>query len=71
MKVISNHVMFAFYVFVAFVAFTHDESKELEGNYTPVSNNNIEQIRTVDVNSRSELTTESNTEWGSIADPSY
>ena len=52
--------MFAFYVFVAFVAFTHDESKELEGNYTPVSNNNIEVIRT-----------ESNTEWGSIADPSY
>ena len=60
MKVISNTYMFAFYVFVAIVAFTHDESKELEGNYTPVSNNNIEQIRT-----------ESNTEWGSISDPSY
>ena len=60
MKVISNTYMFAFYVFVAFVAFTHDESKELEGNYTPVSNNNIEQIRT-----------ESNTEWGSISDPRY
>ena len=60
MIVISNTYMFAFYVFVAFVAFTHDESKELEGNYTPVSNNNIEQIRT-----------ESNTEWGSISDPSY
>ena len=60
MKVISNTYMFAFYVFVAIVAFTHDESKELEGNYTPVSNNNIEVIRT-----------ESNNEWGSIADPSY
>ena len=60
MKVISNTVMFAFYVFVAFVAFTHDESKELEGNYTSVTNNNIEVIRT-----------ESNTEWGSISDPSY
>ena len=60
MKVISNTYMFAFYVFVAFVAFTHDESKELEGNYTPVSNNNIE-----------ELWIESNTEWGDISNPSY
>ena len=60
MKIISNTYMFAFYVFVAFVAFTHDESKELEGNYTPLANNEIE-----------ELWTESNTEWGDIADPSY
>ena len=52
--------MFAFYVFVAFVAFTHDESKELEGNYTPVANNNIEEIRA-----------ESNTEWGDISNPKY
>ena len=60
MKVISNTYMFAFYVFVAFVAFTHDESKELEGNYTPVANNNIEEIRA-----------ESNTEWGDISNPRY
>ena len=60
MKIISNTYMFAFYVFVAFVAFTHDESKELEGNYTPVSNNNIEEIRI-----------ESNTEWGDISNPKY
>ena len=60
MKVISNTYMFAFYVFVAFVAFTHDESKELEGNYTPVANNEIE-----------ELWVESNNEWGDISDPSY
>ena len=52
--------MFAFYVFVAFVAFTHDESKELEGNYTPVANNETMQIRT-----------ESNTEWGDISNPKY
>ena len=52
--------MFAFYVFVAFVAFTHDNSKELESNYTPVTNNNIEEIRT-----------ESNTEWGDISNPKY
>ena len=52
--------MFAFYVFVAFVAFTHTDSKQLEEDYTPVSNNNIEQIRTVTHN-----------EWGSISDPSY
>ena len=60
MKIISNTYMFAFYVFVAFVAFTHDNSKELESNYTPVTNNNIEEIRT-----------ESNTEWGDISNPSY
>ena len=60
MKVISNTYMFAFYVFVAFVAFTHTDSKQLEEDYTPVSNNNIEDIRT-----------ESNTEWGDIADPKY
>ena len=60
MKVISNTYMFAFYVFVAFVAFTHDESKELEGNYTPVANNETMQIRT-----------ESNTEWGDISNPKY
>ena len=60
MNVISNTVMFAFYVFVAFVAFTHDESKELEGNYTPVTNNHIE-----------ELWIESNTEWGDISNPKY
>ena len=60
MKVISNTYMFAFYVFVAFVAFTHTDSKQLEEDYTPVSNNNIEDIRT-----------ESNTEWGDISNPSY
>ena len=60
MKVISNTYMFAFYVFVAFVAFTHTDSKQLEEDYIPVANNNIEEIRT-----------ESNTEWGSISDPSY
>jgi len=60
MKVISNTYMFAFYVFVAFVAFTHDESKELEGNYTPLANNEIE-----------ELWIESNTEWGDISNPKY
>ena len=60
MKIISNTYMFAFYVFVAFVAFTHDESKELEGNYTPLANNEIE-----------ELWTESNTEWGDISNPRY
>ena len=60
MKVISNTYMFAFYVFVAFVAFTHTDSKQLEEDYTPVSNNNIEVIRT-----------ESNTEWGDISNPKY
>ena len=60
MKVISNTYMLALYVFVAFVAFTHDESKELEGNYTPLANNEIE-----------ELWIESDTEWGDISNPKY
>ena len=60
MKVISNTYMLALYVFIAFVAFTHTDSKQLEEDYPPVSNNNIEVIRT-----------ESNTEWGSISDPKY
>jgi len=60
MKVISNTYMFAFYVFVAFVAFTHTDSKQLEEDYTPLANNEIE-----------ELWIESNTEWGDISNPSY
>ena len=60
MKVISNTYMFAFYVFVAFVAFTHTDSKQLEEDYTPVTNNHIE-----------ELWIESNTEWGDISNPRY
>ena len=49
-----------FLVFVIICLYGNTDSKELESNYTPVSNNNIEQIRT-----------ESNTNWGSISDPSY
>ena len=49
-----------FLVFVIICLFGNTDSKELESNYTSVSNNNIEQIRT-----------ESNTNWGSISDPSY
>ena len=60
MKVISNTYMFAFYVFVAFVAFTHTDSKQLEEDYTPLANNEIE-----------ELWIESNTEWGDISNPKY
>ena len=60
MKVISNTYMFAFYVFVAIIVFGSGNSQELKEDYTPVSNNNIEVIRT-----------ESNNEWGSNADPSY
>ena len=49
-----------FYLFVAIIVFGSSNSKEIEEDYTPVSNNHIEDIRT-----------ESNTEWGSITDPSY
>ena len=49
-----------FWIFVIMCVYGGTNSKELESNYTPVSNNNIEQIRT-----------ESNTEWGDISNPSY
>ena len=49
-----------FWVFVIICLYGSGNSKEIEEDYTPVSNNHIEVIRT-----------ESNNEWGSIADPSY
>ncbi len=52
--------MLALYVFIAFVAFTHTDSKQLEEDYIPVANNEIE-----------ELWIESNAEWGDISNPSY
>jgi len=60
MKVISNTYMLAVYMFIAFVAFTHTDSKQLEEDYTGVTNNHIE-----------ELWIESNTEWGDISNPRY
>ena len=60
LKSIQEGYNLLFLVFVIICLFGNTDSKELEGNYTPVSNNNIEQIRT-----------ESNTEWGDISDPSY
>ena len=60
LKYIQEGYNLLFLVFVIICLFGNTDSKELEGNYTPVSNNNIEVIRT-----------ESNTEWGDIADPSY
>ena len=59
-KLLQDGYSMLFYLFIAVIVFGSSNSKELERDYTPVSNNNIEVIRT-----------ESNTEWGSIADPSY
>ena len=60
LKLLQDGYSMLFYLFVAIIVFGSGNSKELERDYTPVSNNNIEVIRT-----------ESNNEWGSIADPSY
>ena len=60
LKLLQDGYSMLFYLFVAIIVFGSSNSKELNEDYTPVSNNNIEQIRT-----------ESNTEWGSISDPSY
>ena len=49
-----------FYLFVAIIVFGSGNSKEIEEDYTPVANNETTHIWT-----------ESNNEWGSIADPSY
>ena len=59
-KLLQDGYSMLFYLFVAIIVFGSSNSKEIEEDYTPVSNNNIEVIRT-----------ESNNEWGSIADPSY
>ena len=60
LKSIQDGYNLLFWVFVIICVYGGSNSKELNEDYTPVSNNNIEQIRT-----------ESNTEWGSISDPSY
>ena len=67
-KTIQDGYNLLFWVFVIICLYGSGNSKELEEDYTPVgisasapvSNNHIEDIRT-----------ESNNEWGSIADPSY
>ena len=59
-KLLQDGYSMLFYLFIAIIVFGSSNSKELEEDYTPVANNNIEVIRT-----------ESNNEWGSIADPSY
>ena len=60
LKLLQDGYSMLFYLFVAIIVFGSSNSKEIEEDYTPVSNNHIEDIRT-----------ESNTEWGSIADPKY
>ena len=60
LKLLQDGYSMLFYLFVAIIVFGSGNSQELKEDYTPVSNNNIEQIRT-----------ESNNEWGSITDPSY
>ena len=60
LKLLQDGYSMLFYLFVAIIVFGSSNSKEIEEDYTPVSNNHIEDIRT-----------ESNNEWGSIADPSY
>ena len=60
LKLLQDGYSMLFYLFVAIIVFCSSNSKEIEEDYTPVSNNHIEVIRT-----------ESNNEWGSIADPSY
>ena len=49
-----------FWVFVIICLYGSGNSEQLKEDYTSVSNNEIE-----------ELWIESNTEWGSISDPSY
>ena len=59
-KLLQDGYSMLFYLFIAIIVFGSSKSKELEEDYTPIANNETTHIRT-----------ESNTEWGSIADPSY
>ena len=60
LKTIQEGYNLLFWEFVIICLYGSGNSQQLEEDYTPVSNNNIEQI-----------TTESNIEWGDISDPSY
>ena len=65
-KLLQDGYNMLFYLFVAIIVFGSGNSKEIEEDYTPVgisasapvSNNNIEVIRT-----------ESNNEWGEYCRP--
>ena len=60
MKDLSNNVILCTWIFFGIVAYSTPNSKEYQGDYIPVANNETMQIRT-----------ESNNEWGSISDPKY
>ena len=57
-KSIQEGYNLLFLVFVIICLYGGSNSQQLDEDYTPVSNNNIEQIRT-----------ESNTEWGEYYRP--
>ena len=57
---IKDGYNFLFWVFVIICLYGSGNSQQLDEDYTPVANNEIE-----------ELWVESNTEWGSITDPNY
>ena len=59
-KLLQDGYSMLFYLFIAVIVFGSSKSKELEEDYTPIANNETTHIWT-----------ESNNEWGSIADPSY
>ena len=59
-KSIQDGYNLLFWVFVIICLYGSGNSKELKEDYTSVSNNVIEEVRT-----------QSNSEWGSITDPSY
>tara|TARA_Y100001963_G_scaffold54024_1_gene75767 strand:- start:28 stop:213 length:186 start_codon:yes stop_codon:yes gene_type:complete len=59
-KSIQEGYNLLFLVFVIICLYGSGNSEQLKEDYTPVANNNIEELRT-----------ESDTEWGSITDPSY
>ena len=60
LKCIQDGYNLLFWVFVIICLYGSGNSEQLKEDYTPIANNEIE-----------ELWTESNTEWGSITDPSY
>ena len=60
LKCIQDGYNLLFWVFVIICLYGSGNSQQLVEDYTPVANNEIE-----------ELWVESNTEWGSITDPRY
>jgi len=60
-----------FWIFIIMCVYGGTNSKELESNYTVNDVNSRSELTTESNNNIEQIRTESNTEWGDISNPSY